>query len=208
MTKNEEKKECGCGCSCKKKAIVLVGVVVLAAAAAFGACKFACCGSKVMIIDFEQVRQNAVAYKSIIDQQRSYEEKLQAKLSVDAGQLQKEEKELVEQKGKLSETDFQKKATALQKKAFELQQQYRLRAQQILLASQKAAQDIQAEVQEVLDGIATKKGAGVVLNKNIAVYADDKVDITDCFVKALNEKVKAKAYPNPETIQLPVAGGQ
>jgi len=31
-------------------------------------------------------------------------------------------------------------------------------------------------------------------------------DLTDAFVKALNDTVKAEAYPNPENIQPVVAG--
>lgn len=208
MKKNEEVKECACGCSCKKKAVVLLGVIVVAAALAFAGCKFACCGSKVMVIDFERVRQEAVAYKSIIDNQRSYEEKLQAELSVDAGQLQKEEKELAEQKDKLGETEFKKKAIVLQQKAALLQEKYQPRARRILLASQIVAEQLQPEVQKVLDEVAAKKGAGVVLNKGVAVYVGKKVDMTDCFVKALNEKVAAKEYPNPETIRPAPNGGK
>ena len=201
MKKNEEVKGCTCCCSCSKKAVALLGVIVVAAALAFGACKFACCGSRTMVIDFERVRQEAVAYKSIIDSQRTYEEKLQAELSIEAGQLQKEEKELAKQKGKLSETDFKKKVAVLQQKAALLQEKYQPRARRILLASQIVAEQLQPEVQKVLDEVAEKKGAGVVLNKGMAVYIGEKADMTDCFIKALNEKVAAKEYPNPETIR-------
>jgi len=206
MKKNEEVKACSCGCPCKKKAVVLLGVIVVAAALAFGACKFACCGSKVMVIDFDRVRKEAVAYKAIIDNQVSYEQKLQAELSVEAGQLQKEEKELAEQKDKLSETEFKKKVAAWQQKAAFLQEKYQPRARRILLASQSVAEQLQPEVQKVLDEVAQKKGAGVVLNKGMAVYVGNKADMTDCFVKALNEKVAAKPYPDPEA--LPVNGGK
>lgn len=205
MKKNEE--VCACGCSCKKKAVVLLGVIVVAAALAFGACRVACCGSKVMVIDFERVRQEAVAYKAIIDEQRGYEEKLQAQLGLDAGKIQEKEKDLAAQKGKLSETEFKKKAVALQKEAFDLQQKYRFQAQQILLASQIVAEKIQPAVEDTLESVAKTAGAGVVLNKAMTVYTGDKNDLTDSFIKALNETVKAETYPNPESIQ-PVAGGQ
>jgi len=159
-----------------------------------------------MIIDFERVRQEAVAYKAIVDAQRGYEEKLQAQLGLDAGQLQQKEKDLVAQKGKLGETEFKKKALALQKESVELQQKYRFQAQQILLASQVVAEKIQPAVEEVLQTVAKKACAGVVLNKGMTVYTGDKSDLTDAFIKALNEKIKAEEYPNPETIQPAVRG--
>ena len=202
--KNE--KECSCGCSCKKKAVMLGGTAIVAALLAFGACQWACCGNKTMVIDFERVQKEATVYKSIIDNQRGYEEKIQAQLSLEAGQLEQEEKELAAQKGKLSETDFKKKAVALQKKAMTMQQKYRGQVQQVLAASQIAASKVQAEVEEVLEDVSKKAGAGVVLNKAVTVRAGQKNDLTDSFVKALNKKVKPVEYPNPETVAEQLKG--
>ena len=202
--KNE--KECACGCSCKKKALMLGGTAIVAALLAFGACKWSCWGSKTMVIDFERVQKEATVYKSIIDSQRGYEEKIQAQLGLEAGQLQQEEKDLAAQKGNLSETDFKKKVVALQKKAMQLEQKYRGQIQQVLAASQIAASKVQAEVEDVLEDVSYKVGAGVVLNKAVTVRAGEKNDLTDCFIKALNKKVKPVEYPNPETIAQQVKG--
>ena len=205
--KNEQKKECQCGCSKTKKMIVLGSTAIVAALLALGACKWACCGTRTMIIDFDRVQKEATVYKSIIDSQRGYEEKIQAQLGLEAGKLEQEEKDLVAQKGKLSETEFKKKALALQKEALELQKKYQLQAQKILIASQIVAEKLQPSVEETLQNVAKKSGAGVVVNKAVTVYANDKVDMTDAFIKALNENVKAETYPNPDTIQ-PTVGGQ
>ena len=199
---NNETKECTCGCSCGKKAVFLGGTALIAAALAFGACRLACCGgSKIMVVDFDRVQTQAVVYKAILDNQRGYEEKIHAQINLEGGQLDQEEKELVAQKGKLSETDFKKKAVALQKKAMEFQGKYRMQTQQILMASQMAASKVQAEVEEVLKQVAKKAGADVVVSKAVTIYMGEKVDLTDRFVEALNEQVKPVEYPNPETIQ-------
>jgi len=202
--KNE--KECSCGCSCKKKFLMLGGTAIVAALLAFGACKWACCGTKTMVIDFERVQKEATVYKSIIDNQRGYEEKIQAQLGLEAGGLEQEEKSLAAQKGKLSETDFKKKALALQKKAMTLQQKYRAQVQQVLAASQIAASKVQAEVEAVLEEVSHKAGAGVVLNKAVTVRTGKKNDLTDCFIKALNQKVRPVEYPNPETVGQQLKG--
>ena len=195
--KNE--KECTC-CSCKKKALMLGGTAIVAALLAFGACKWSCCGNKTMIIDFERVQKEATVYKSIIDNQRSYEEKIQAQLSLEAGGLEQEEKDLAAKKGSLSETDFKKKALALQKKAMTMQQKYRGQIQQVLAASQIAASKVQAEVEDVLEEVSHKAGAGVVLNKAVTVWPNKDNDLTEAFIKALNKKIKPVEYPNPETV--------
>ena len=202
--KNE--KECGCGCSCAKKTLMLGGTAVVAALLAFGACKWACCGNKTMVIDFDRVQKEATVYKSIIDSQRGYEEKIQAQLSLEAGQLEQEEKDLAAEKGKLSETDFKKKAVALQKKAMTMQQKYRGQIQQVLAASQIAASKVQAEVEDVLEEVSHKAGAGVVLNKAVTVRSDKKNDLTEEFIKALNEKVKPVEYPSPEAVTEQLKG--
>ena len=201
--KNE--KECGCGCSCAKKVLMMGGTAIVAALLAFEACKWTCCGNKTMVIDFERVQKEALVYKSIIDSQRGYEEKIQAQLSLEAGNLEQEEKELAAEKGKLSETDFKKKAVALQKKAMAMQQKYQGQIQQVLAASQVAARQVQGDVEKVLEYVSRKAGADIVLNKEVTVWpgkevAGKKTDMTDAFINALNEKIKPVEYPNPETI--------
>jgi len=210
---NEEK--CQCGCSCKKKALMLGGTAVVAALIAFGACKWCCCGNKTMIIDFDRVQKEAVVYKTIIDSQRSYEEKIQAQIGLEAGQIKQEEKDLVAEKGKLSETEFKKKAVALQKKAMQMEQKFQGQIQQVLAASQIAASKVQAEVEEVLEQVSHKAGASIVLNKDVTVWPGKKVagkknDLTEAFIKALNEQVKPVEYPNPDTVgqQLREAAAQ
>ena len=198
---NNELKECKCGCSCGKKMIALGGTALVAAAIAFGACRMACCGNKVMVVDFDRVQTEAAVYKAILDSQRGYEEKIQAQINLEAGKLDQEEKDLVAQKGKLSETDFKKKAVALQKKALEFQGKYRAQTQQILFASQAAASKVQPDVENVLNEVARKAGAGVVVSKAVTIYMGEKVDLTERFVEALNKQVKPVEYPNPETIQ-------
>jgi len=198
---NNELKECKCGCSCGKKMIALGGTALVAAAIAFGACRMACCGNKVMVVDFDRVQTEAAVYKAILDSQRGYEEKIQAQINLEAGKLDQEEKDLVAQKGKLSETDFKKKAVALQKKALEFQGKYRAQTQQILLASQAAASKVQPDVENVLNEVARKAGAGVVVSRAVTIYMGEKVDLTERFVEALNKQVKPVEYPNPETIQ-------
>jgi len=204
--KNESKETCSCGCSCGKKFLALSFTALISAGIAFGACHWCCCGTKAMVIDFDRVQQEARVYRSIIEAQKGYEEKIQAQLNLDGGRLQQEEKDLIEQKGKLSETEFKKKAVALQKKAVELDQKYRGQVQRVVIATQMAAKEARLKVEGVLNQVAERAGAGVVVYKASAPYTGDKCDLTDRFIEALNKSVKPVAYPDPEKIQPVVQG--
>ncbi len=204
MTKKEQKQECACGCSCGKKAIVLLGGIAVSVLLAVGICKTMCCTTKTMVVDFERVQVEAEVYKSIFAEQRKYEEKLQAQLTLEAGELQKEEKELMDQKSKLKEVDFKKKSLALQKKVAETQQKYQLQAQQIVMATRLTAQKVQEGIKNTIEEVADKARADIVISKEVTVYSNDKADLTDAFIKALNEKVKPVAYPDPATINFTV----
>ena len=206
MKKNEEKRTCGC--SCKKKIAVLAGVVLVSVAVAFGACRLCCCGTKTMVIDLDRVQREAVVYKTIIEGQEAYAERLQAQLSVDAAQLRSDFKALEDKKSKMSEANYKKELAALQKKDSTLAQQYQLRQVQMRLATDMVVKQVQPTVNTVLETVAKKNGAGLVLYRlNQMPYISKCNDLTDAFVKALNDQVKPQPYPNPETIQ-PVAGGQ
>ena len=198
--------DCCCKGNCGKKIAVLSGVVLVAAGLAFGACRWACCGSKTVVIDFDRIQQEATVYRAILTEQKNYEEKLQAELAIEAGALEKEERDLVAKKEKLKEAEFKKKVAALQKKAAELQGKYQFRYQQVGLASQVAAEQVRAPVQEVLSRVAKKAGAGVVLSKSVAVWVGPKADMTDSLIRALNESVQPGTYPNPETLNPRVRG--
>ena len=101
--KKVEKKTGGCACGCGKHIGVAIVAAVIAGAVAFGGCYMACHGKKAVIVNFEQVKQEAEAYKSILAEQRKYEEKLQAQMGLDVGALQKEDAALAAKKGKMKE---------------------------------------------------------------------------------------------------------
>ena len=135
---------------CKHKKEI-AGAILAVLVLSWCVCSCHTSGTKAMIIDFARVQQEAEAYKAIMTEQRSYEEKLQAQFSIEAGTLQKEEESLLEQKKKLGDSAFKKKADELQKKALDLQQKYRYQAQQILAASQAAATKLQPEVEKAVE---------------------------------------------------------
>ena len=196
----------GCACSRTKKIAAVLGVILIAAGLGAGVCRMMCCGTKTMVIDFDRVQQEATAYKAILDQQKEYEAQVQAQLAQAADALAAEEKALVDRKSSMKEAEFKKETMALQQKALDLQNRYRGLFQQIGRASQLAAAQIQESVEETLQKVARRAGAGVVLNKAMTVHVGTKNDLTDCLIKALNKSVKPVAYPNPSNMNP--EGGQ
>ena len=202
--KNETKQTEVCPCD-KKKKIAVVAAFAVVAALLFGMCGGHCgCGGKTMTIDFDRMQRETVAYKTVIEQHKSHLEKLQAELGLEAGALQQEAKELAEQKAKMSDAEYKKKRLNLQKKDAELQNKYQFQAQQIELATQTAAAQLQPEVNEVIQKVAKKAGATIILNKAVTFDLGEvgaKSDLTDAVIKALNDKVKPVQYPDPETVK-------
>jgi outer membrane protein len=81
--------------------------------------------------------------------------------------------------------DMQVKLTSQQKKFVEMQGSF----QKDLMAEEtKAMQEISKQIQEVVDGIAKKKGYNLVLAKGAVAYNDVSFEITDEVLSALKSK--------------------
>lgn len=202
MKKSEAIKKC-CVCSCSKKVAVIVGGVAVAVLLAVGVCKM-CCGPKIVVVDFDRVQQEAAVYRAIGVEHQKHEAQLKADLDQTAAALQKEEEELNAKKGKLGEKEFKKQSLALNRKVAEAQQKYGIWNQQINGATQLTAQKVQGDLQAVLKEMSS--GVDMILSKAVTAYASDKVDITDKFIKALDDKVQSVEYINPQTVNLTVGG--
>ncbi len=202
--KAEAKKECpitGCACLSPKKTAFGLGVLAVMVLVALGVSSLM--SNRTVIINFDKVKQEAVVYQSILTEQMQYEQKLQAKMALDFGALQKEDSELTAKKAKLKPAEFQKKVEALRAKVAAAQQKYDYELKKILAATQMAVAQVQKDIEATLEDVAESENAGVVLNTSAVVYVnDDTNDITDAFVAALNQKVKPVAYPNPDTLQI------
>lgn len=182
--------------------------ITLAVGASFAVCYFSTWQTKTMIIDLARVEKEADAYKSVVENDLAYKQKLIAQKSLTDSELKKDYDTLLAQKDKMSESDFRKKEIALQKREMELLRQYQFQAIQIRLATSMTLKNLQPMALETLQTVAREAGAGVVINKVSEIpYVGEKNDLTDRFIAALNRRVQARPYPNPDTIQ-PVAGGQ
>jgi Skp family chaperone for outer membrane proteins len=69
--------------------------------------------------------------------------------------------------------------------------------ERIMFASQVALNSVAKEISQAVEKTAQSEGVEVLLSMNNVLYASNKVDVTDEFVKNLDELIQTVAYPDP-----------
>ncbi|MGA7966222.1 MAG: OmpH family outer membrane protein [Gammaproteobacteria bacterium] len=165
-------------------------------------------GTKVGIIDAQQVLARSTAGQEVMQQVQGFGKQLQAQMSSKQDKLKKEEQDL--QKNAKIETDAQKKkAQETLQKHYQAYQQEAQKARQSF--DQKRASymlPLQAKLNDVVTAYAKQHGFDLILQSQAAVYNAPGLDVTDAILKAFN---KAQPHaPAPDTsaaAQAAAAGG-
>jgi len=159
------------------------------------------CDSKpqVGIVNFNLVQKKAKAYQSAEEQQKKYDEQVQAKILKDKDfiQLQEEGKALSEQQKTMPAAEFERKSAALQARALKINEKYRNEFERNAYASQLALKAIEQQIAEAIEATAKKSGAKILLPVNSILYAAEQVDLTDMFVQELDSRAQSVEYPDP-----------
>ena len=146
----------------KKVITILVGVAAIALLA-YGICRAG--RPQVGIINFATVQQKAKAYVAAAEQQKKYDEQIQAIIMKDKDfiQLQEEGKRLSEQQNTLSKDEFERRSNALQEKALKINERYRASFERNAMASQLALKALEKQIAEAIEATSQKTGAKVLL---------------------------------------------
>jgi len=184
----------------KPLTITLIGV---AAVALLGFAAYKATRPQIGIINFQTVQQKAKAYVAAAEQQKKYDEQIQAIIMKDKDfiQLEADGKKLAEQQKTLSKEEFERKSNALQAKALKINERYRASFERNAMASQLALKALEKQIAEAIEATSQKTGAKVLLPVNTILYASEKADFTDVFVKELDKRVQDVNYPNPVTLK-------
>ena len=158
---------------------------------------------QVGIINFVTVQQTAKAYVAAAEQQKKYDEQIQEIIMKDKDfiQLQEEGKKLSEQQKTLDKAEFDRRSNALQAKALKINERYRASFERNAMASQLALKALEKQIAEAIEATSQKTGVKILLPVNTILYASDKADLTDVFVKELDKRVQTVNYPDPVTLQ-------
>ena len=181
----------------------ILGVIGLAALALSGYATYKATRPQVGIINFSVVQQKAKAYVAAAEQQKKYDEQVQARIMQDKDflHLQEEGKKLEAQQNVLSKEELAQKSKTLQAKALKINERYRASFERNAMASQIALKALEKQIAEAIEATSQKTGAKVLLPVNTILYASEKADFTEEFVKELDKRAQTVNYPDPATLQ-------
>lgn len=186
----------------KPAGVVLAGVVILG-----GLCWVLCADKKeavpvqkIAVMSIEKVRENADVYKTVIAEQKKYEEVWETKFKADRSALDQEDKALAAKRTKMKPKQLRGAVELLQRKAMALQKKYQQEATKIIAATNSVVRQVDTVVLEAAQTMAKEQGYTIILPKGLTIYADSSADITDGFVAELNKKAIKITYPDPDTL--------
>lgn len=181
----------------KENKKVCFGAITVLAAALLVYGGYALTRPTVGVIDFNVVQKNAKLYQYVQAEQNKYAEQIRVRIMADSKDIEADAQKLEKQKDKMKSEEYQSKVRDLQKRAAKVQEKYRPTMERIVFASQVALNGAAKEISAAVEKTAQQKGVKVLLSMNNVLYASNKVDLTDAFVKNLDKEIQQVAYPDP-----------
>ena len=105
-------------------------------------------------------------------------------------QLQKEEKDIIQQKKVLSPEDYKKKISGLRSKVSKLQKDRNSILETVAKKRRNARQQLIDAINPIVKSYMSEKKIKLVLDKKSILLGDDNLDITNDIMKQLNNKLK------------------
>ena len=113
------------------------------------------------------------------------------KLKNEEAQLQKEEKEIIQQKKILSPEEYKKKITALRSKVAGLQKKRNKTLEDISLKRNKARKVLLDKLNPIVKNYMIENNIKIVLDKKSVLLGNEELDITKDILVLLNKNLKS-----------------
>lgn len=178
----------------KKVTMICGGVLV---AGLLGYCSWMAMRPEIGVVDFNAVQAKAKIYQYVQAEQNKYAEQVRIRIMADSKDIEADAQKLEAKKDKMKPEELQKKLMDLEKRAMKVQEKYRPTMERIMFASQVALNSVAKEISQAVEKTAQSEGVEVLLSMNNVLYASNKVDVTDAFVKNLDAVIQTVAYPDP-----------
>lgn len=143
--------------------------------------------STIGVINIQKIMQESKAAKSVRSQLESKQKSFQKDLDAKQKQLLGEDKQLVEQRNKISKDAFEKKVKEFQTKAAEAQRAIQTKKAALDKGFAAALNTIQQKIASIAASIAKEKSLELIVAASQLVYADNKLDITEEALKQLDK---------------------
>lgn len=167
----------------------LIAIVCLAALAAFSSAQAADAAGKVAVIDLQKIMKESKATVSIHDQVEKKRDQFQKDITKDEERLKKRDKELGEKHNVLSPEAFDKERKDFAKDVEGVQRGVQKKRIQLDRAYAKAMSEVQAQISEIVKGIAKENGISITFPASETLFYAENLDITDQVLKQLDQKL-------------------
>jgi outer membrane protein len=143
---------------------------------------------KVGIVDMQKAIQSSEAGRKAKSELEGAFNKKKKELDDQGAALKKSQEEFQKKQAALSDTAKREQGSKLQEKMMKYQELLQKSNVEIQKKEQEMSEPIIKKIREKVTEIAKKKGLSIVLerNENIVIFSDDKNDITDDVIKAIN----------------------
>ena len=142
-------------------------------------------------LDFKYIIDQSVAGKKTNQALKNELDQGVKKLKTKEQQLQKEEKEIIQQKKLLSPEEYKKKISLLREKVTSLQKERNKVIQSISTKRNNARKKLLNELNPIVKSYMMEKNIKLILDKKSVLLGDEKLDITKDILEILNKKLKS-----------------
>ena len=146
--------------------------------------------AETYFLDFKSILNNSDAGKKANKSLKDQLDQGIKKLKDREKQLQKEEKDIIQQKKVLSPEDYKKKISGLRSKVSKLQKDRNSILETVAKKRRNARKQLIDAINPIVKGYMSEKKIKLVLDKKSILLGDDKLDITNEIMKQLNNKLK------------------
>lgn len=143
----------------------------------------------VAVVDMQKILQDSTAAKGVRDQLAGRRASYQQQVTADSQKLREAEKELIAQRGKISDEEFAKKRGEFEKKVSDAQKAIQERTRILDTAFNEALNTIRGSIGQIVADAAKARGVTLVLDKSQVVVVESSLDITSVVLADLNKKL-------------------
>jgi outer membrane protein len=146
---------------------------------------------KIGVIDDQKVEEESVAFKDAKAKIDLRVQEYQRNASKTAERFKTIDTNLEKQKNVLSPEEYNKKWEEFRKETEKEEKNFYDQRVAIGKAEQKAAEVLSVTTRSITEKIAKEKGVMVVLSKNVTVYDNESINITNEVILELNKQLKS-----------------
>ncbi|HEV7369079.1 OmpH family outer membrane protein [Arenibaculum sp.] len=154
----------------------------------------------VVVVDLQEIQQEAAAYKNIQQQLDTQRGVYQKEIAAQEEKLRSAEQELSRQRTVLSPEAFAQKRQEFETQVAEIQRAVQDRRRSLELAHDEAVNQVRAALLKIVAEVAGEKDANIVLAKQQVLLVEKSLDLTQTVMERLNAELPSVkvSIPNAE----------